>query len=175
MSRSLISLVLAAALMAGCAAAPPPQVVATTPPEVIAYAALQQWLNLQQQVSAMTTEQCVAALVSLGKPEGADELFYYGLLNQQLQTYGSWAQARDSFRQLGEDQTLAVTRRQLAGILQTYNQNRINWYQRQSELLNQDAELRQQLQAAEQDKLLLEQKIQALTDLEAVISTRKEQ
>ena len=43
------------------------------------------------------------------------------------------------------------------------------------ELLKQHAQLKQQLSDAEQDKLLLEQKIQALTDLEAVISTRKEQ
>ncbi len=38
-----------------------------------------------------------------------------------------------------------------------------------------DRELKQQLSDAEQEKLLLEKKIQALTELEAVISTRKEQ
>ena len=70
---------------------------------------------------------------------------------------------------------MTTEQRQLTGILLAYNQNRINWYQRQSELLVENAELEKQLQQAEEDKVLLEQKIQALTDLEADISTRKEQ
>ena len=123
----------------------------------------------------MSTEEVVAKLIRVNEPEGAGQLFYYGLLNQQLQTFDAWAQARDTFRQLHENEELTAEQRQLAGILQSYNQNRINWYQRQGELLKQNAELKQQLSDAEQDKLLLEQKIQALTDLEAVISTRKEQ
>jgi hypothetical protein len=174
--KTLTMVFCALAILAGCAEAPPakPQ-VATTPPEIIAYAALQRWLNQQQEVRAMTTEQVVAELVSLHIPEGADQLFYFGLLNQQLQTYSSWAQARDSFRQLHLDEDLTAEQRQLAAILQEYDQNRINWYQRQSELLIRHTEIQEQLQQAEQDRLLLEQKIQALTDLEAVISTRKEQ
>ena len=175
-SLTMVFCALALAILAGCAEAPlaKPQ-VATTPPVVIAYTDLRPWLNQQQAVKLMSTEQIVAELVRLHKPEGADQLFYFGLLNQQLQTYASWAQARDSFRQLHLDEDLTVEQRQLAAILQEYNQNRINWYQRQSELLKRHAEMQEQLQQAEQDKLLLEQKIQALTDLEAVISTRKEQ
>ncbi len=123
----------------------------------------------------MSTEEVVAKLIRVNKPEGAGQLFYYALLNQQLQTFGAWSQARDTFRQLHQDEELTIEQRQLVGILQEYNQNRINWYQRQRELLIRHAELKQQLSEAEQDKLLLEQKIQALTDLEAVISTRKEQ
>jgi hypothetical protein len=178
MSRSLALVALVLAILAGCAASPPTPptpVVAATPPEITAYLALHQWLNLQQQVAALGTEEAVAELVSLGKPEDIAQLYYYGLLNQQLQTYGGWTQARDTFRELHLDEELLLEQRQLAGILQQYNQNRINWYQRQSELLKQHSELQQQLDQAEQDKLLLEQKIQALTDLEAVISTRKEQ
>ena len=60
-------------------------------------------------------------------------------------------------------------------VLEAYNQSRINWYQRQSETVKQNIKLEQQLSEAEQEKQLLEHKIQALTDLEAVISTRKEQ
>ena len=123
----------------------------------------------------MDTDEVVEQLVRLNKPEGIDQLYYYGLLNQQLQTQGAWVQARDSFRELQQKEGLTSEQRQLAGILLVYNQNRINWYQRQSELLKRHAEMQEQLQQAEQDKLLLEQKIQALTDLEAVISTRKEQ
>ena len=123
----------------------------------------------------MDTDEVVDQLVRLNKPEGIDQLYYYGLLNQQLQTHGAWAQARDSFRELQQQEGLTTEQRQLAGILLVYNQNRINWYQRQSELLVQNADLKKQLHEAEDEKILLEQKIQALTDLEADISTRKEQ
>lgn len=175
MSRALIPVFIALAILAGCTTAPPAQVVDHSRPENTAWTALQRWLNLQQDVAKMSTEEVVAELVQVGKPEGTEERLYFGLLNQQLQTFGGWTQARDAFRQLQEDETLAVQQRQLAGILLEYNQNRINWYQRQAELLNQNAEMRQQLADAEKDKLLLERKIQALTDLEAAISTRKEQ
>jgi len=175
MSRSLATVALALTILAGCVTSPPTQVTATPSPGVVTYSSVQQWLSLQQEVADMSTEEVVAKLIRKNKPEGAGQLFYYGLLNQQLQTFDAWALARDAFRQLHEDEALAVEQRQLAGILQNYNQNRINWYQRQAELLKQHAQLKQQLSDAEQDKLLLEQKIQALTDLEAVISTRKEQ
>ena len=174
MSRSLTSLLLALAI-AGCTVSKPAQVVDQPTPEIVTYSSVQRWLNLQQDVAGLTTEEVVAKLVQVNKPEGADQLFYYGLLNQQLLTYGAWAQARDTFRLLREDEALSEEQRQLVAILQAYNQTRINWYQRQSELLNRHAELQQQLDEAEQDKLVLEQKIQALTDLEAAISTRKEQ
>ena len=123
----------------------------------------------------MDTDEVVEQLVRLNKPEGIDQLYYYGLLNQQLQTHGAWIQARDSFRELQQQEGLTTEQRQLAGILLVYNQNRINWYQRQSELLVENAGLEKQLQQAEEDKVLLEQKIQALTDLESDISTRREQ
>jgi outer membrane murein-binding lipoprotein Lpp len=173
MSRSLATVALALTLLAGCAT--PPQAQVDEPsPEIVTYSSVQQWLNLQQEVASMSTEEVVAKLMRENKPEAVGQLFYYGLLNQQLQTFDAWTQARDTFRQLHENKKVGVEQRQLAGILQEYNQNRINWYQRQRELLIRHAELKQQLSEAEQDKLLLEQKIQALTDLEAAISTRKE-
>ena len=175
MSRTLASLLFALVILAGCATSPPTQVTAKPSPEPVTYSSVQQWLSLQQEVAGMSTEEVVAKLVRVNKPEGAGQLFYYGLLNQQLQTFGAWSQARDTFRQLHQDEELTIEQRQLAGILQDYNQNRINWYQRQRELLIRHAEMKQQLSEAEQENLLLEQKIQAITDLEAVISTRKEQ
>jgi hypothetical protein len=175
MSRSLATVAFALTILAGCATSPPTQVAAKPSPGIVTYSAVQQWLSLQQEVADMSTEEVVAKLIRVNKPEGAGQLFYYGLLNQQLQTFDAWSQARDTFRQLHQDKELTIEQRQLVGILQEYNQNRINWYQRQAELLKQHAQLKQQLSEAEQDKLLLEQKIQALTDLEAVISTRKEQ
>ena len=175
MSRSLTSLLLALAILAGCVVSPPVQVVENSTADVVTYSSVQQWLNLQEEVAGLSEEEVIEKLVRVNKPEGIGQLFYYGLLNQQLQTDGAWAQARDTFRQLQQDEELTVEQRQLVGILQEYNQNRLNWYQRQGELLVQNAELQKQLTAAEQDKLLLEQKIQALTDLEAAISTRKEE
>jgi len=181
MSRALTAVMLAT-LLAGCATAPPPVVIAGPSAEDASFASmrqqwlhLQQWLDLQQAVSGMDTDEAVENLVRLDKPEGIDQLFYYGLLNQQLQTQGAWVQARDSFRELQQQDGLTTEQRQLTGILLTYNQNRINWYQRQSDLLVENAGLEKQLQEAEQNKVLLEQKIQALTDLEADISTRREQ
>ena len=123
----------------------------------------------------MNAEETSAELAALDMPGNAGDLFYHGLLNQQLQTNAAWVQARDAFRALHEDADLTVEQRQLAGILEAYNQSRINWYQRLSDLLVDNTRLKQQLRDTEQDKLLLEQKIQALTELEADISTRKEE
>ena len=175
MSRSLASWVFTLVALAGCTVTQPVPVVDAPPDEIIAYSALRHWLNLQQEVASMPAEEVVATRIQLKKPEGAGQLFYVGLLNQQLQTFDAWVQARDAFRELQQNEELTGEQRQLAVILQQYNQNRINWYHRQSALLKRHAELQQQMQETEQEKLLLEQKIQALTDLEEAISTRKEQ
>lgn len=123
----------------------------------------------------MSIEETSEELAGLDKPGNAGDLFYHALLNHQLQTNAAWVQARDAFRALQEDDELTVEQRQLAGILEAYNQNRINWYQRHSDLLVDNTRLQQQLRDTEQDKLQLEQKIQALTELEADISTRREE
>jgi hypothetical protein len=174
MLRTLISAVLALVVLPGCAVSPPP-VVEQAAPEVIYYSSVQHWLKLQHEVTAMSLEDTTEALADLQKPDNIGDLFYRGLLNQQLQTNDAWALARDAFRTLHEDDELTVEQQQLAGILEVYNQNRINWYTRQSDLLIDKSGLQQQLQEAEQEKLLLEQKIQALTKQEADISTRKEE
>ena len=175
MSRALISIVFSVLGLGGCVNSQPAKIEVTTPAEIVVHSSLQPWLTQLQVVAEMPPQEIVSELIELDQPEGAEELFLYAALNQQLQTFASWAQARDSFRLLQADEQLASEQRQLAGILQQYNQNRINWYQRQSDLLLQNEELQQQLTQAEQEKLLLEQKIQALTDLEEDISTRKEQ
>lgn len=176
MSRSLILSIATLLLLAACTTAPRTSMTGTsTTSGAESYSSIEQWLQLQQDVTAMSTDDIVAKLVRVNKPEGVGQLFYYGLLNQQLQTYGAWAQARDTFRSLQQEEALTEAQRQLVVLLESFNQNRINWYQRQSEVVKQNRELEQQLLDAEQEKLLLEQKIQALTDLEAVISTRKEQ
>lgn len=175
MPRTLITAILALTLLAGCVTAPPSPPAAKTTPESISYSSVEQWLSLQEDVSAMTSDEVVTKLVRVNKPEGVGQLFYYGLLNQQLNSRGAWAQARDTFRQLQEDETLTPGQRQLVGLLEEYNQGRINWTQKQRNLLQENDELQQALEKAEQENLLLQQKIQALTELEAVISDRKEQ
>jgi hypothetical protein len=173
MCRPLIAAVLGLVILSGCAVSP--AVVEQAAPEAIYYSSVQHWLQLQHEVAAMSIEEVSEELADLDTPGNAGDLFYQGMLNQQLQTNAAWVQARDAFRALQDDHELTVEQRQLAGILQAYNQNRINWYQRQSDLLVDNTRLQQQLRETEQEKLLLEQKIQALTKLEADISTRKEE
>lgn len=172
MSRTLAIATLTLVALIGCAA--PPSAVIQPEPDFVIVSGEQQWLELQQDVASMSDEAVATMLADTSSTKSVNELYYYGLLQQQLQDYSAWVLARDTFRQLHENTELAVSQRQLAAIFQAYNQSRINWYQRQSELLKEQASLQQQLQNAEQDKLLLQKKIQALTDLEAVISTRKE-
>jgi hypothetical protein len=160
--------------LAGCTSSPPATVVESPTPRVTPDPALQRWLTQEAAVRSKTTEQIYAELGAMGRPDTADGRFYFALLNQQSQTYGGWTQARDMFRQLSRDTQLTQQQQQLAAILEKYNQSRINWHQRYVDLQQENKLLLQQLDTTEQEKLLLEQKIQAVTDLEAEISTRKE-
>lgn len=177
MSRTLVVILFALTGLAGCVSAPPaPRSVAPEPhPEVEDYRALRDWLDLQQAVAVMTPEEAVKELVRVGKPQQPHQWFYFGLLNQQLKTYASWTQARDAFREVNQAVGLTGGQRQLAQIFERYNQTRINWYQEYSQAQEDQTALQEQLEEARQQNTLLEQKIQALTDLETSISTRKEQ
>ena len=113
--------------------------------------------------------------------ENPDEVFYFALLNQRIEAYGNWTLARDKFRELRSSSDLTDHQRQLASILEQYNQNRINWYKRQELVRDENRALedsnhllRNALVSAESEKVLLEEKIQARTDLETAISTRRE-
>ena len=174
MSRALIAALCALLLVTGCTTYPRDN-AGNTSANGTSFSSVEQWLNLQESVAAMTTEEVVAKLVRVNRPEGVGQLYYYGLLNQRLETYGAWVQARDTFQEvLGHDE-LSEAQRQLVSLLAEYNQSRINSYLRQKELLKQHTDLRRELATSEEVRLELEQKIQALTELEAVISTRKEQ
>lgn len=175
MPRTLVLPILCLAMLTACTSSKPAQIDTTVPAEVVAYTSLQFWLEKLQLAAEMPQTAVVEELVKLKKPTEPNELFFYAALNQQLDTFASWANARDSFRLLHTNEQLTFAQRQLAGILQQYNQSRINWYQRQSELLLDQQNLLEKLTLAEQEKSVLETKIQALTDLEAAISTRKEQ
>lgn len=176
MSRALISprcsALLLSILVSACAISPGQAPVTPLPPAPIEArlisSPLQRWLELQAEVMAMTAEQAAAALASLSRPEAADQLFQFGLLHQASATYNGWMQARDVFRQLCQDEALSPQARQLAGLLEAYNQSRINAHQRY-------AQLQLRIDELELQKHLLEQKIQAITELEATMSIRKEQ
>ncbi|MEJ2533832.1 MAG: hypothetical protein P8Y92_18835 [Halioglobus sp.] len=177
MSRALGPALLLLALLGGCSVYPTAEQTprSGTTLKVVETCSLQRWLAMQEEVAAMTSEQASAALAGVDPLAGSADLFYYGLLKQQLQFYEAWAEARDTFRALQEEAGLTLEQRQMAALLEAYNQRRINWYQRYSELQQQYDSMEQALADAEQEKALLQQKIQALTDLEAVISDRKEQ
>jgi hypothetical protein len=172
MSRSLAHLPLLTAtllvLLAGCASQAPVDVVAGPSPAQVAPLPVQQWLEWQDSVSKLSAPQLATALETAANTGEPNEIFYFGLLRQQADDYQSWVAARDIFRQLQQDEALTPAQRQLSGILERYNQSRINWFHSRDEL-------RQRYEALQQQNRLLEQKIQAITDLEATMSTRKEE
>lgn len=172
-SRPLAIAAIVLAVLAGCTAQPP--TIIETTADACTCTQLQNWLELQRKVSTMNTDKVERQLTILGEPKGHRQLFYFGLLNQQLDVFTKWTPARDVFRQLAEDDRLAREQRSLAAILERYNQSRINWYLKHRQLLENNQTLRAKLRASLEESELLEQKIQAITDLETSISTRKEQ
>ncbi len=173
MSRPLVALLFTLAVLAGCAAQTPVPSAADHIPQAILYPTVEQWLDLQQDVADLSKAEVMARLVTVDKSAGVAQLYYFGILNQQLQSYGAWTVARDTFQQLQSNKELPKQQRQLAGLMRQYNQSRINGYARRHELLNQQAQLQKNLNQAEDEKRQLQQKIQALTDVEAAISTRR--
>lgn len=141
---------------------------------------LNHWLVLSEEVDAMSIEEVEETLKDFETPVSPSALFYYGALNQKLERIDGWIQARDAFRKLGNDQILGSGSsksgvRELARILEAHNQSLINWHERHRHLQKELAESVLDREALEQKHQLLEQKVEALTDLEAVISHRKQQ
>jgi hypothetical protein len=159
---------MAAALVACAAPAPAPTPAPVEPP-----CPEKAWLQLQDELTELDQQAAVEALVAIGRPADAEGLYRYGLLNQQLESYGAWVQARDSFKTLLEEPGLSKEQRTLVRQLLQYNQRRINWSTRIGELQQEEEALRSSLAESEAERALLEQKIEALTDIETAISTRK--
>lgn len=175
MPRTLITITILASLLGGCNTFAPAPVIEQPSPTTIAVVPVQEWLKLREETAQLSPEEASVGLSAATSPKTSIDWFYKGLLLQQQQQYDTWTQARDTFRLLAESETLAPELQQLAAILEDFNQNRINWYQRHNKLILSYEQLQKQLLTSEQEKMLLEQKIQALTDLEEAISTRKEQ
>jgi lipoprotein NlpI len=175
MPRTLIPLFLCLVVLSACTTQPPVETTKTQKPAVILYPSVEQWLNLQQEVEAMDIAEVKSRLEAADKSDGVRQLYYRGVLNQRLPSYGAWTVARDAFQKLQENEQLPAPQRQLASIFRQYNQSRINSYQRYDALLTNSNQAQQDLGQLEQDKELLEQKIRALTEVEAAISTRREE
>ncbi len=176
MSRALVLIAMALATLCSCVDSRPQAISAPPPPnpDVLAYRTLREWLDVEQTVAIMDIEQVTAALVKTGRPKSYREKFYYGLLNQKLNNMSSWTHARDTFLELSETPELTDDQRQLASILARYNESRINWYSEYQEARDDFASTQAELEAVRQENSLLRQKIQAITELETSISTRKE-
>lgn len=136
---------------------------------------LNNWLDISARIGELPVEQASARLQQMDPPETANEHFYYGLLNQQLNRFEGWIQARDSFRVLASDATLDASSRELARILLVHNQALINWHERHRHLQKELAVSVLDRELMEEKHKVLEQKIEALTELEAAISHRKQQ
>lgn len=175
MPRAITSLLLFAAVLSGCVAQPPVETTQQNTTAVVTLPAIEQWLDQLAAVETMDTPEVMEQLGKVDKTAGASQLFYFGILNQRLQSYGAWTVARDAFQKLQENEALPKQQRQLAGVLRQYNQSRINGHSRYDASLKEQTELRESLSRAEDEKRQLEQKIQALTELETAISTRQEE
>lgn len=175
MSRPLIIAALFLVTLAGCVAQPQTPTERPTDELTCTCVQLQNMLDQQDTVSTMSAGEITEQLASLGQPKGAQQLFYFGLLNQQLDAFAAWTRARDAFRELAADTGLAREQRDLAAILERYNQSRINWYQQHRQVLANYETLQAELGASQEENKLLQHKIKAITDLETSISTRKGQ
>lgn len=174
MSLPVVIAALSLIILAGCTLQPQSPLETSVEVNTCSCSQLQKWLDLERKVSRMSTERVERELTLLGKPEGWRQQFYFGLLHQQLDVFASWTQARDAFRGLSEDVGLSRERRDLAAILQRYNQTRINWSLKYRQLLEDNGTVKDKLRASQEENELLENKLQAITDLETSISTRKE-
>jgi DNA repair exonuclease SbcCD ATPase subunit len=145
------------------------------PAPTIIQSPVREWLAWQAQLAALESSDIEAQLANLAAPATADQRFYYALLNQETARYDNWVTARDFFRQLHLDNSLQAEQRELAGLMEQYNQKRINWHHRHEQLQQRYRELEDHLRQLQQQNTLLEQQIQAITDLEETISTRREE
>lgn len=162
-------LLIALSILSGCELLPTQSSIAMERPlPVTELQGLNNWLTITHQVSNLTAEEAITELSKRGKPDSGQDLFYYAILNQQLNHREGWIQARDAFRKLTNDTSLDSNLRELARIMQTHNQALINWHSRHTHLQKELAE-------SVLDRDLLQRKIEALTELEAAISHRKQQ
>jgi len=127
------------------------------------------WLRIADLYMELTPTQAQQRLDELGDEEKTTLQWYrYALLNQQLNNRAGWIRARDAFRYVLAAESLSQELYGLTKLLLKYNQNMINWDARYSKV-------KIELKESEAMQQVLEEKIQAITNLEQSMSTRKEQ
>ncbi len=127
------------------------------------------WLRIADLYMELTPTQAQQRLDELGDEEKTTLQWYrYALLNQQLNDRAGWVRARDAFRYVLATESLSQDLYGLTKLLLKYNQNMINWDARYSKVTIE-------LKESEAMQQVLEEKIQAITNLEQSMSSRKEQ
>lgn len=127
------------------------------------------WLRIADFYMELTPTQAQQRLDEIGDGEKTTLQWYrYALLNQQLNNRVGWIRARDAFRHVLASESLSQELYGLTKLLLKYNQNMINWDTRYSKV-------KIELKESEAMQRVLEEKIQAITNLEQNMSTRKEQ
>lgn len=127
------------------------------------------WLRIADLYMELTPTQAQLRLDAIGDEEKTTLQWYrYALLNQQLNHRAGWIRARDAFRHVVASESLSQELYGLTKLLLKYNQSLINWDTRYSKV---------QIELKESEALqrMLEEKIQAITNLEQNMSSRKEQ
>ena len=165
----LLVLIVLTYILAGCISAPPHNEDSGSASLVIESQSLDDWLLVSRETNSLSPQEAHDELLKLSKSQqGGLSLFYFGALNQQLQAYDGWVQARDAFRSLVQSGELGPNFRELARLRMVHNQDLINWYERHRHLQKELAE-------SILDREQLEEKIAALAELEAAMSNRKQQ
>ena len=127
------------------------------------------WLRIADLYMELTPTLAQQRLDKIGSEEKTSlQWFRYALLNQQLNERAGWIRSRDAYRHLLATESLGQELRGLTKLLLRYNQSMINWDARYSKV-------QIQLKESEAMQQVLEEKIQAITNLEQSISSRKEQ
>ena len=127
------------------------------------------WLRIADLYMELTPTQAQQRLDKVGDEERTSlQWFRYALLNQQLNERAGWVRSRDAYRQLLITENFGDELRGLTKLLLRYNQNMINWDARYNKV-------QIQLKESEAMQQVLEEKIQAITNLEQNMSSRKEQ
>ena len=90
MSRPLIIAAVFMVTLAGCVAQPNTPTETPDHAQACACTQLQNLLVLQHKVATMDIEEIKKQLSGLAQPKGPQQLFYFGLLNQQLDAFAAW-------------------------------------------------------------------------------------
>ncbi len=137
-------------------------------PEVVDLDQLVLWVQTAHASTQLSPAQALERISELETRKMSHyERFRYAALNQQLNDRTGWIRARDTLRDLAQERTLPDNLQQLAILLQQHNQAMINAEARRHQMAHE-------LDAAQVAQQALEQKIQALTNLEQQLSNRKE-